>query len=94
LENPVTEKPNPEDRIAYGVKDAAALIGVSPPSIYEEIKEGRLPSLVFAGRRLILREDLIARMQQARDDGHVPARKVPEGAKRSRPSGEASRGND
>lgn len=55
-------KPNiaPDERLAMGVNTAAAISGLGRNSIYRLISDGILPSRKIAGRRLILREDLIA----------------------------------
>jgi excisionase family DNA binding protein len=49
------------DRLAYSVKQAAILVGVSPSQFYKEISSGRLPAKNLGERKLIiLRADLLA----------------------------------
>lgn len=45
---------------ATRVNDAAAFLGVSRSTIYNLIDEGKLPSLMIGGRRVIRRADLMA----------------------------------
>ena len=52
---------------AYTIATAAAVSGVGRTKIYEEIKAGRLKSFLHCGRRLILRDDLVAWLRAARD---------------------------
>ena len=51
---------------AYTVAAALAATGIGRTKLYEEFKAGRLRSFVLCGRRLILREDLLAWLQTAR----------------------------
>jgi len=55
-----TDTIRPEERIAYTLDEACLVIGLGRNSIYNLINEGTLPSRKVAGRRLILREDLLA----------------------------------
>jgi excisionase family DNA binding protein len=48
----------PEIAIAYRVNDAAKVAGLSRSSLYNLIGEGKLRSVVVAGRRLIPAEAL------------------------------------
>jgi Helix-turn-helix domain len=50
----------PDDRLAFGINEAAAVSGICRNSIYKLLNTGTLPSRKIAGRRLILREDLVA----------------------------------
>jgi excisionase family DNA binding protein len=43
---------DPLDRIAVGVKEAAALLSVSVRTIYRMAKNGSLPSVLLEGRRV------------------------------------------
>jgi len=47
-------------RLAYCVRDAAAVCGFSKSKCWELIKSGELRSLKIAGRRLIRHSDLLA----------------------------------
>jgi excisionase family DNA binding protein len=61
-------------RLAYGVAEAAQLCGVSRSSLFEEIREGRLNSVMRAGRRLILHEDLMAWLRSGSQLAAPPGR--------------------
>lgn len=56
------EKPNipMAERMAYPIPEACALGGFSRSKAYELIKNGELKSVRRAGRRLVLRADLVA----------------------------------
>ena len=55
------------ERIAFRVSEAIVASGIGRTKLYEELKAGRLRSFVLCGRRLILREDLLAWLRTARD---------------------------
>jgi hypothetical protein len=57
--HPAAAIPIEDGRLAYGLREAAALVGVGRSSLAEEIRAGRLLSVMRCGRRLVLREDLI-----------------------------------
>jgi excisionase family DNA binding protein len=57
-----------DGRLAFQIPEAARIIGISRTSIYRRIQAGDLPSTLIGGRRLILREDLLALLQRSRDD--------------------------
>lgn len=52
------ERPPHPDALAYGVDEAAHVIGISRTSVYELIAEGRLRSTKLCGRRIITRASL------------------------------------
>jgi excisionase family DNA binding protein len=60
---------NPDPPIALRVNDAAALSGLSRSSLYKLLSEKRLRSIVVCGRRLFLREDILALLHDAADRG-------------------------
>jgi excisionase family DNA binding protein len=51
------------------VKETATLIGVSPSSIWQAIRENRLPCVTRYGRKLVIREDVEAYRQRTQPDG-------------------------
>ena len=58
------QAPHPE---AYTVTGALAATGIGKTKLYEELNAGRLKSFLLCGRRLILRDDLIAWLRAARE---------------------------
>lgn len=62
----------PEERIALRVKEAALISGLSRSTLYKLLKEQKLRGVKIAGRRLILREDLLALLQGAAGSGSPP----------------------
>lgn len=48
------------DRISYGVDEAAAVTGVGRSFLYEAIRVGELATLKLGKRRIVMREDLMA----------------------------------
>ena len=58
-----------QDRMAYGVRQAAAALNLSERTIWSLVKSGELRSVMRAGRRLILKTELegfLGRNQNAR----------------------------
>ncbi|NBB15153.1 helix-turn-helix domain-containing protein [Caulobacter sp. SLTY] len=53
-------KPQP---IAYRIRDAADVIGLSRSTLYHLAKQGKLRIRKVAGRSLIAREDLLSLLQ-------------------------------
>jgi excisionase family DNA binding protein len=43
----------PAPKRFYNVKEAAALLGISPGTMYREIREGRFPTIRMRGRYVI-----------------------------------------
>ena len=56
IETPATGAP---ERLAYPIKDAAALAGVTPWTIHNSISEGRLLARKLGKRWLVLHSDLV-----------------------------------
>jgi excisionase family DNA binding protein len=55
----------PPDQLAYRVKDAARLLGIGRSTLFELIKENRLPARKVCGATVVLRTDLIAFLERA-----------------------------
>jgi len=50
---------HPEDSpLAYGIPEAAAVIGIGRTTLYAEIGAGRLPTITIGRRRLVTRDAL------------------------------------
>lgn len=49
----------PNEPIAYQIKDAAAVAGLSRSTLYKLAKQGHLPIRKVCGRSLIARSDLL-----------------------------------
>ncbi len=49
-----------QDRMAFGVAEAGEMTGLSRTFLYDQMKEGQLKTIKVAGRRLILKKDLVA----------------------------------
>jgi excisionase family DNA binding protein len=45
--------PEADDRLAYGVNEAAQRLGVGPMTLYREIAEGKLPAIRIRDRLLV-----------------------------------------
>jgi excisionase family DNA binding protein len=54
------------EKIAYQIREAVALSGVSRSALYREISAGRLRAIKAGGRRLIRKDDLDAFLQPSR----------------------------
>ncbi|WP_280142353.1 helix-turn-helix domain-containing protein [Methylobacterium pseudosasicola] len=50
---------NLDQRLAYGVSDAARLIGISRSKMYTLIAADKIPARKLGGRTLILHSDLL-----------------------------------
>jgi excisionase family DNA binding protein len=55
----------PGERIALRIPAAAALSGLSRSTLYNLINAGKLRGVKVGGRRLILRQDLVALIQNS-----------------------------
>ncbi len=53
----------PEDKLALRIKEAAAVSGLSRSTIYKLLSSNKLRAVKVGGRRLILRESLLALLQ-------------------------------
>lgn len=53
----------PEDKLALRIKEAAAVSGLSRSTIYKLLSANKLRAVKVGGRRLILRESLLALLQ-------------------------------
>lgn len=59
-------QPSTLEPLAYSVKDAATVLGISRGMLYELIATGELPSTKLGSRRLIRREAIVSRLEQTR----------------------------
>lgn len=50
----------PRERLAYSITDAAEALGIPRNTLRDHVADGRIPSVKRCGRRLILRDDLLA----------------------------------
>jgi excisionase family DNA binding protein len=57
------------ERVALSVPDAARAAAISRSKLYEYIAGGGLRSFRLGGRRLILKRDLVAFLETAREGG-------------------------
>jgi len=57
-------QPTEPQRLAYGVPEAASMIGVSVRTVFDLIKDGRLKAVKIGGRRLVRREALEALLNE------------------------------
>lgn len=56
----VREAVDRANRLALSPAEAAELLGITKPTLYKFLRDGRLPSLKMGTRRLIRRESLDA----------------------------------
>lgn len=62
------------ERLAYTVREAAEILGISVTSAYECVQRGEIPSLTFGRRIVIARRDLEHLLGPLSDDpDHHPA---------------------
>lgn len=55
-----------DNRLAYTVPEAAALIGIGKSKLWEHISAGELPVCKWGGRTLVLKEDLLDTLRSHR----------------------------
>lgn len=60
------------ERLAYSVPEAAALLGVSSDTVYEMIRQRRIPS-VRLGRRILIPRPALVRWLESAAEGVAPA---------------------
>jgi excisionase family DNA binding protein len=61
--NPNPQPSPPEPPMAYRIRDAVKTSGLGRSTLYRMIGDGRLPSVLVGGRRLIRHTDLAALIQ-------------------------------
>lgn len=61
----------PTTAIAYGVNDAAALLGVSRWTLYELLRRGEIRSFKVAGRRLVSVQAIVDFIADAESEGYA-----------------------
>jgi Helix-turn-helix domain len=54
------------ERLAFNIADASSISGLSRASLYKLFKTGELRAVKIAGRRMVLREDLLAMLEAAK----------------------------
>jgi excisionase family DNA binding protein len=59
-QTPAPSASAPQERLAYGVDEAAACLGLSRATIYREVEAGRLMPKKCGRRTLFTREELLA----------------------------------
>jgi excisionase family DNA binding protein len=57
-----------DDRLAYPIDEAARIIGLSRATIYRSMADVTLAWTQVRGRRLVLRDDLLALLNGGRND--------------------------
>ena len=55
----------PEEKLALHISEAAAVSGLSRSTLYKLLSSDKLRAIKIGGRRLILREDLLALLHGA-----------------------------
>jgi excisionase family DNA binding protein len=60
-----TPLPRASQLLAYRIEDAAAAIGISRSTMYEFVKDGRIPARKIGSRTVIRRRDLEAFLEAA-----------------------------
>jgi excisionase family DNA binding protein len=63
----------PTTAMAYGVNDAAALLGVSRWTLYELLRRGEIRSFKVAGRRLVSVQAIVEFIADAESEGYETA---------------------
>jgi excisionase family DNA binding protein len=61
----------PTAAMAYGVNDAATLLGVSRWTLYELIRRGEIRSFKVAGRRLVSVQAIVDYIADAESEGYA-----------------------
>lgn len=71
-EHPGNAQDQSEEAEFYTVPQVAALLTVSPPTVYIALREGRLPFVTKYGKRLISRTALAEYRARTRPTGEKP----------------------
>ncbi|MEX0451787.1 helix-turn-helix domain-containing protein [Spiribacter sp. 218] len=58
------------NQLAYGVKDAVRILGISRSLLYQEMKAGRIKSVKVGRRTLIRRVDAEAWLEQKANENY------------------------
>ena len=51
---------NPDQKLALRINEATAICGLSRSTLYKLVSEDKLRAIKIGGRRLIMRDDLLA----------------------------------
>ena len=64
LKNDIPQQSSPENKVTLTVSEAAEMIGISKPSMYEVVRAGKVRSVKVAKKILILRQSLMDWIQE------------------------------
>ena len=64
LKNDIPQQSSPENKVTLTVSEAAEMIGISKPSMYEVVRAGKVRSVKVAKKILIARQSLMDWLQE------------------------------
>ena len=64
LDNDIPQQSSPENKVTLTVSEAAELIGISKPSMYEVVRAGKVRSVKVGKKILISRQSLMDWIQE------------------------------
>ena len=69
LDNSMTQQSSPGTKMTLSVREAAEMIGISKPKMYELIREGEIPSIHVGKKIVIARQALLDWLSEGDNNG-------------------------
>ena len=69
LDNDIPQQSSPESKVTLTVSEAAEMIGISKPSMYEVVRAGKVRSVKVGKKILISRQSLMDRLKKGENYG-------------------------
>lgn len=69
LDNSMTQQSSPGTKMTLSVREAAEMIGISKPKMYELIREGEIPSIHVGKKIVIARKALLDWLSEGDNNG-------------------------
>ena len=73
LDNSIPQQSSPGTKMTLTVREAAEMIGISKPKMYELIREGEIPSIHVGKKIVIARQALLDWLSEGDNDGKEKA---------------------
>ena len=69
LDNSISQQPKPSTKMTLSVNEAAELIGISRPKVYDLLRDGTLPSIHVGKKIVIPRQAVIDWLSEGESNG-------------------------
>ena len=69
LDNSISQRPKPSTKMTLSVNEAAELIGISRPKVYDLLRDGTLPSIHVGKKIVIPKQAVIDWLSEGENNG-------------------------